>query len=244
MKKMKATPPVLEQKCPACGGAFTINATSRKKRVQCPQCREVVDLADPAAPKDAPASAPEPTAPEWAARCDVLQARIEALEQQVEALSIAPRPHSALLTDSSPMSREQLLAGDGAEVRPVRLPAEKSEARELFRTARSAGGALREIAILVNPGDAAGHALADKLAKILASVGWNVGAVRETQSNTAKHVGLVLSAGPALPIERITATLNALGADGFGLNFQVDPERGDGDAVLLIGASADAKVRK
>ncbi|MEI7774878.1 MAG: hypothetical protein WCK17_08885 [Verrucomicrobiota bacterium] len=40
------------------------------------------------------------------------------------------------------------------EVRPVRLPAEKREARELFRTARSAGGTLREIAILVNPGDA------------------------------------------------------------------------------------------
>ncbi len=238
MKKMKATPPVLEQKCPACGGAFTINTSSRKKRVQCPQCREVVDLAEP---EPEPAG---PAVPEWAARCEMLQARIEALEHQVEALSIAPRPHSALLADSSPMSREQLLAGDGAEVRPVRLPAEKSEARELFRTARSAGGALREIAILVHPGDAAGYALAEKLTKILASVGWNVGAVRETQSSTAKHGGLVLAAGPALPIERITATLNALGADGFGLNFQVDPERGDGDAVLLIGASADAKVRK
>lgn len=239
MKKLKTTPPVLEQKCPACGGAFTINATSRKKRVQCPHCREVVDLAGPA---DSPP--PEPAAPDWAARCDVLQARIEALEQQVEALSIAPRPHSALLADSSPMSREQLLAGDAGEVRPVRLPAENGEARELFHPIPSAGGSLRDIAVLVNPGDSAGRATAEKITKILAVTGWNVGAIRDTQSNTAKHVGLVLSAGPALPVERITTTLNALRAEGFGLSFQVDPDRGGGDAVLLIGASADAKVKK
>ncbi len=234
MKKMPATPPVLEQKCPACGGAFTISATSRKKRVQCPQCREVVDLTDPAAP----------AAPEWAARCEMLQARIETLEHQVEALSIAPRPHSALLPDSSPMSRSQLLAGDTTEVRPVRLPAEKSESQELFRTERRAGDGLREIVILVTPGDAAGHATAEKLTRILAGAGWKVGAIRETQSKSARHAGLILSAGPALPVERITTTLNALRAEGFGLSFQVDPERGDGDAVLLIGANADAKVKK
>ena len=174
----------------------------------------------------------------------MLQTRIEALEQQVEGLSIAPRPHSALFPDSSPMSREQLLAGDAATVRPVRLPEEKGGARELFRTAGSADDALREIAILVNPGDAAGQAAAKKLTKILTDAGWNVRAVRETQPKSAKHVGLILSAGPALPVERITATLNALRAEGLGLNFQVDPERGDGDAVLLIGSSADAKVKK
>lgn len=236
MKKMTTSPPVLEQKCPACGGAFTISATSRKKRVQCPQCREVVDLTDPAAP--------EPPAPAWAARCEMLQARIEALEHQVEALAIAPRPHTALLPDSSPMSREQLLAGDTTEVRPVRLPAEKSESKELFRTERRAGDGLREIVILVTPGDAAGRATAEKLTRILASAGWKVGAVRETPSKSARPAGLVLSAGPALPVERITTTLNALRAEGFGLSFQVDPERGDGDAVLLVGASADVKRKK
>lgn len=228
---MKTPPPVSEHRCPSCGGAFTISATSRKKRVQCPQCREVVDLADPAAP----------AAPEWAARCELLQARIEALERQVEALSVAPRPHSMVLPDSSPMSREQLLAGDATEVRPVRLPAEKSEARELFRTERRAGDPLWEIVILVPPGDDASRSAAEALRRILETVGWNVGAVRDAQSTSAQHAGLVLSAGPALPVERITTTLNALRAEGFGLNFQVDPERGDGDAVLLIGASAKAK---
>jgi len=229
----KATPSVSEQQCPACGGLFTISAASRKKRVQCPRCREVVTLDDPADAAPAPVATPD-----WAARCDQLQARIEALEQQAEARAVAPRPHAALLADSSPMSRAQLLTGDAAPERTVRAPAGDEAAHPVLRPERRAGDPLREIALVVAAGDDTGRAIAENLREILARAGWEVSAIRTAEAKARKHAGLVLAAGPALPTGRITGTMQALREAGLSMSFQLDPERGDGDAVMIIGAGA------
>ncbi|MCE9610845.1 MAG: hypothetical protein K8R23_11685 [Chthoniobacter sp.] len=234
----KATPSVFEQQCPACGGLFTISSASRKKRVQCPRCREVVTLGEPA--DVAPATVPD-APPEWAARCDQLQTRIEALEQQVEALAVAPRPHAALLADSSPMSREQLLAGDAAPERTVRAPVGDDAAQPVFRPERRTGDPLREIALIVAAGDDTGRAIAENLRDILARVGWEVSAIRTTDGKGQKRAGLVLAAGPAVPTGRITGTMQALREAGLSMSFQLDPERGDGDAVMIIGAGVAAE---
>lgn len=232
---MKNSPPsLLEQQCPECAGLFSISSTSRKKRVQCPRCRAVVTLAEP--PAAAPAAEPvAESAPEWAARCDQLQMRIEALEQQVEALAVAPRRHASLLRDSSPMSHAQILGG-------------AEEARPLFRPVLRAGEALWEIALLVATGGGEGRAVAEKLSGILREAGWKVRAVRESDGKPSGRAGLILAAGPALPTARITGTMRALREAGFGMSFQLDPDRGEGDAVLLVGEGAgqekDAAVKE
>ena len=126
---MKTSAPILEQSCPACGGRFTIGSAGRKKKVQCPQCREIVLLNGTVHAEAAPAL---PAAPEWLAHCEKLQARIEALEQQVEALLVAPRARPPLFAENLADFRSER-----AEVSVPEDPPETAEApvprREIFR---------------------------------------------------------------------------------------------------------------
>jgi hypothetical protein len=109
MKKDQPKAASVEQQCPVCGSLFNISSSTRKRKVHCPQCREVVEPIDPgglnsapAAPSPARENPAPPAAPEWLARCEMLQARIEALEQQVEALMVTPRAHTSLLPERLP----------------------------------------------------------------------------------------------------------------------------------------------
>ena len=246
MVKMSA--PILEQSCPACGGRFTVGAASRRKKVQCPQCREVVALSPPSAPNEPPA------APDWLARCEMLQARIEALEQQVETLLVTPRPHSSLLPervhDFRPVTGERLLPGEPAESRAGAAPANGGERREIFRPERPAGEAvpggvlarnfqpaIPEIGLLVAAGDEAARRLAATLTAILARTGWTVRGV--TEAPAPGPGGLTLVAAPTLALHRITGTLAALREAGFAMTFQLDPERGPSETVMIVGAGVE-----
>ena len=244
MKKVKTHAPILEQRCPACGGVFTLSGASRRKKVQCPQCREVVTLTEPAelnGTPDAEAGRDLPAAPDWMARCEMLQARIETLEHQVEALMVIPRPRSPLFPerhhDFSPMSREQLLAGDNGERREIfrrEPPADEAEPRELL--ARTAQSPAPEIGLIVSAGDGAARRLAEKLTGILARAGWKVRGVTEAAVLSQGCRGLTLAAAPTLPLQRVTSTLNALREAGLAMTFQLDPERGPSETVMIVGA--------
>ena len=246
---MKTSAPILEQSCPACGGLFTIGSASRRKKVQCPQCREVVSLTPPDEANGTP-EASLPAVPEWVARCEKLQARIEALEQQVEALMVTPRNRAPLIAerrhDFSAVSREILLPGDPPENHDAPSPAGVGERREVFRTeeippevaARTFHAPTPEIALLVTAGDGAARRLAETLTKILARVGWKVRGVIEGQTLSGGQ-GLTLTAGPTLPLERITCTLNALRAAGFAMTFQLDPGCESSETMLFVEAGAE-----
>ena len=243
----------MEQSCPACGGRFTVGSASRRKKVQCPQCREVVTLSPPSEVHGTPAGCESPAAPDWMARCEMLQARIETLEQQVEALTVAPRPRSSLIServhDFSPVSRERLLPGDPAESHDGAAPANGGERREIFRTEMRAAEAVPreivarnfqtltpEIALLVAAGDGAARRLVEPLTAILAGAGWKVRGVTEDPAPGCR--GLTLAAAPTLPLHRVTSTLHALREAGFAMIFQLDPERGPSETVLIVGAGA------
>ena len=256
MVKMSA--PILEQSCPACGGRFTVGSASRRKKVQCPQCREVVTLSPPSALNGTPdpsAGREVPAAPDWMVRCEMLQARLEALEQQVEALTVAPRTRSSLIPerihDFSPVSRECLLPRDPAERHDGASPADGGERREIFRPEmRAAEAAPREvmarnfqpptpeIALLVAAGDEAARRLVEPLTEILARAGWKVRGVTEDPAPAPGCRGLTLVAAPMLPLHRVTSTLHALREAGFAMIFQLDPERGPSETVLIVGAGA------
>lgn len=251
MKKVKTSAPILEQSCPACGGLFTVSAASRRKKVQCPQCREIVSLPE----SDDVNGTPETdAAPDWLARCEMLQARIEALEHQVEALMVTPRTRAPLIPgrahDFGPVSRQDLLPGDLAEDRGRASHADGGERREVFRTetpaeetvprevvVRSFQPSAPEIGLLVSAGDGAARRVAETLTKILAGSGWKVRGVTEDQATALACSGLTLVASPALPLQRVTSTFNALREAGFAMTYQLDPERGSGETLLIVGAA-------
>ena len=222
---MKTSTPILEQRCPSCGGLFTISAGSRKKRVQCPQCREIVSLVPPPETKgtrDTDAMGDSAAVPGWMARCELLQARIETLEQQVEALMVSPRTRPALiperLDDVSPVPREV---------------AESGAPRGEF--SRSFQAATNDIALVVTAGDSAARRVADTLAEILARAGWSVRGVTENRAMALGCSGITLAASQTLPLQRLTGTLNALREAGFATTLQLDPERGASDTMLIVG---------
>ena len=255
---VKTSAPVLEQSCPACGGRFTVGSASRRKKVQCPQCREVVTLSPPSELKGTPdtsAGSESPAAPDWMARCEMLQARIETLEQQVEALLVTPRTHSSLLPerlhDFNPGSRERRRPGDPRKSHEGAPQTVGEEACEIFRPERPAGAvvpcgvlarnfqpATPEIGLLVPAGDEAARRLAATLTEILARAGWKVRGVTEIPAPAHGHHGLILAAAPTLPLARVTATLSALREAGFAIAFQLDPQREPSETLLIVGAGA------
>ena len=237
MKPVKTNAPILDECCPACGGRFTISAASRRKRVQCPHCREVVSLTPPAEMNGTPA--PAAAAPDWVARCEMLQARIETLEQQVEALAIAPRARTALIPerrhDFSPVPRDDLLPVDPPESREVfRKAAPEPEAAPCAVLARTFHPSTPAIGLLVAAGDGAGRRLAETLTGILSRAGWKIRGVTENPAPAIGLHGLTLVAAPELPLQRVMSTLHALREAGFAMTFQIDPDRGSDETVLIV----------
>lgn len=255
MSMVSAKPSDLERHCPACGGAFTISAGSRKKKVQCPQCREVVTMTEPDASPGTPSpdAGPEvPAAPDWMARCEMLQARIEVLEHQVEALMVTPRTSAPLvserLPDFPPLPRDNPRPADPPESLEAFAPLEHTEPRKIFRAEapadetppaevilRKVQPAVPEIGLLVAAGDGAGLRLAGTLTELLARAGWKVRAPAEDTLLSKSCRGLTLAAPPSLPLPRVTSTLNALRDAGYAMTFQLDPARGLDETVLIVG---------
>src|SRR5580698_1136661 len=95
MVKKSALPETGEAVCPACGAGIKTPAISRRRRIQCPKCREVVFLESSHGPEAEPAPAPPPPAPpsslaETPNRVALLEARVEALEATLrDALAAA-----------------------------------------------------------------------------------------------------------------------------------------------------------
>ena len=95
MVKRHNPPETGETVCPACGAAIKAGSSSRRRRVQCPKCREVVYL-DGLPVQEPEASPPKRDMPEAAAenrsRIDSLEARVEALEATLRDAMAAGQP--------------------------------------------------------------------------------------------------------------------------------------------------------
>lgn len=204
---------------------------------------------------DAPAEGTAP--PDWMARCEILQARIEVLEHQVEALMLPRR------TNPAPPQMPDRFPDFPSAPREARPPAEPPERVEVFAPLERGGqGAISramepldeapaaevilrkvqspapEIGVLVSAGDPAGRKLAENLTEILARLGWRVRDPAEDTVLAKSCRGLTLAAPPTLPLPRVTGTLNALREAGYAMTFQLDPGRGLTGAVLIVGTGA------
>ncbi len=109
MRKNSAPTENTETICPACGAAIKAPQSIRRRRVQCPKCREVV-IIDSTQAKDTETDHPSESAPVPSPRAAEDRMRIEQLEARVAALEAALRDSMASLRESMAASRQTVAA--------------------------------------------------------------------------------------------------------------------------------------
>ncbi len=102
-----------ETACPACGGAIKAPASARRRRVQCPKCREVVFLESMSTlpPMTDVAAAPAPVVnTDERGRIDRLEARVEALEAALRESAVALRQSIEASRETASVLRDSVAA--------------------------------------------------------------------------------------------------------------------------------------
>jgi hypothetical protein len=253
---MTKVSPSQEQRCPACGGKFTVTAPAKKKKIQCPRCRAIVSPASSSlfmqnedAGSDS-ASAPEP---EWKTQCEQLRARIERLENDMESLLRAPPPKprdpKEPISHGSAAAAGELHGGRYA-VSPVSEfsfpPAVTERARPPNESAsfgpprQSAGSKqLEEICLTTTSDDAGTVRVVEMLTAILTDAGWKVRRGTHVGNGAGTSPGLTLIASPALCRERLSRAFTALSAVGFALTLHLDQNRRPNETMLFVGHNVE-----
>lgn len=214
--------------CPSCGAVIKAPPSPRRRRVQCPKCREVVVIESREEP--APAAAkrtvrtPDADAAEQS-RLDSLEARVAALEA-ILAQSHAQTPSTI---PGIPMQKLQWVAGPGERAADFSPEQAKALVHNLG-TVKS-----KEITIRAPAGDriASEHALWFKSA--FERAGWKVRGPEEIEPHSAERA--LSLAVPELPVgQDAAATYLALKAAGFETVPILDspPSSGKGSPLLSL----------
>lgn len=218
-----------ETECPACGAAIKAPPALRRRRVQCPKCREVVFIESSVAQQ--PETTPPPIVPAPAAAVEESR-RIELLEARVEALEAALRDSMTADRASTETAPRKLL---WLTSEPGRSPDFSPEqGRVLFHNL----GNVRTQAITIRTpaGDAAARAHAEWFKAIFEKAGWTVRGPEEIAPGTAA-AGLSLAV-PELPVAKeAAATYFALKAAGFEFIPVLDEAlraKGTGAAAMAL----------
>ncbi len=219
MRKISVAAESSETACPACGAAIKAPASARRRRVQCPKCREVVFLEISSGMQADP---PPPAAPPKSAVVDD-RSRINLLEARVEALEAALRDSMAANRTPPPgtTGRKLLWLTTDPDQAPDFSP---EQGRVLFHNL----GSVRSQAITIRTpvGDRAARARAEWFKSIFERAGWTVRGPEEIAPGAAA-AGLSLAV-PELPVAReAAATYFALKAAGFEAVPILDAALGD-----------------
>jgi hypothetical protein len=218
--------------------------------VQCPHCREVVMLPEasalPASMETNCTSDCSPRMHSSTARCELLKARIVALEQQVEALLVSRLAAAPLDTSLTVAAHDSPVLDNASGSRngaPRKTELELHAAPSFSEPERPALAVrpflIPAISILVPAGDGLARHVGDKLSALLVRASWEVRGIAEDVLATHGRSGLTLAAPSSLPLARVTATLSALRQGGFDVGLQLDPNRRTSDVVLIVGAQAE-----
>jgi predicted RNA-binding Zn-ribbon protein involved in translation (DUF1610 family) len=208
-----------ETVCPSCGAGIKAIPSAKRRRVQCPKCREVVVLESDSRKEietDLPLSPkPDTTNPantEARERIDLLESRVELLEAALAGAMAAA--HTANL----PSIQRKLMwitTGTGQS------PAYSSE-QDRALTYNLAGVRSQTIQIRTPAGDPDARAHAEWFKAIFERAGWIVEGPEEILPHTPIS-GLTLAI-PDLPVSKDTAeTYLAMKAAGFETNAILDP---------------------
>lgn len=253
--------------CPSCGAELVLGSVARN-RVQCPKCRQTIELA--AQPADGEGSdAGDADHEACRAQITELSARVAALESEVarliatNATATPPstgdgktsldsvRAETVEVPEPSPFAR--MLSGsangtDGrgavAAVRPDGVqpkPQDVTDYREqlLLRTLKSAGSGA--INVCVTESDYSAQMFARRVASIFVRAGWSVRGIEVKPLPPELHALTLATSG-----ERLTAGAaaihHAFAEAGYTLVYQIDPELPGADPVLIIPFDASAEI--
>ena len=186
MVKRHGPPETGETVCPACGAAIKAAPSSRRRRVQCPKCREVIFI------ESLHGEEPEPNSParntpgavgEDRGRLELLEARVEALEATLRDAMAAGRTTAAnttqrkLLWITSPPGRSPEFSSEQGQALIHNLGGVRSQA----------------ITIRTPTGDDAARAHAEWFKSIFERAGWTSSTVPEEITPDAAVSGLSLA---------------------------------------------------
>ncbi len=214
-----------ETPCPACGAAISTTSIGRRRRVQCPKCREIVELSaieKPAALPPAPAEDARAPLEKIAA----LEARIAALEAAAKA---AGNVQPLEIVVQRPAQKWKWLApsaGHEAE----KLPTDVAEV--FLQNLGNYDG--QTIAIQIAAGNARAASRASSLKEVFDRAHWTVvGPAKVTPRNA--EAGLFLAVG-GLPLPPAAAAAYfAMTTSGFGVQSFLDPKLRNEETILIVG---------
>jgi len=210
MVKTHAPPDASEAVCPSCGAGIRAAPSARRRRVQCPKCRQVVVLESSSGQEPPPTSPPPvPPTPDIAAAEN--RTRIDSLEARVEALEAALRDSMAAARTATPGTPQRKLVW--VTTTPGQAP-EFSPEQDHALSYNLAGVRSQAITIRTPAGDPAARAHAEWFKAIFERAGWTVRGPEEIPPDTAVS-GLSLAV-PEIPVAKeAAATYLALKAAGF-----------------------------
>ncbi len=218
-----------ETPCPSCGAPIRTASIGRRRRVQCPKCRAVVELRAPGKP--APSLAPieaAATGELWdpAAKIAALEARVAALEAAAKA-GAGALPLEIII--QRPERKWKWLAHSDRhddETVPTNI------AEVFLQNLRNYDGQTITIQIAKNDPHVVARAMA--LKAVFDRADWTVFGPGEV---TPRHsdAGLFLAIG-SLPLPPAAAAVYfAMTTSGFTLESFLDPKLGDDETVLIVG---------
>jgi hypothetical protein len=225
-----------ETACSACGAVIKAPPSKRRRRVQCPKCREVVFIeaaaGKPAETAPQPETSPQPavaTAPSVDER-----SRVDLLEARVEALEAALRDSMAARQAVSPGSAERKFVWITSE--PARGPEFSPEqGQALIQNLKNVR--TQAITIRTPAGDFSARVHAEWFKSVFERAGWTVHGPEEVAPGAAA-AGLSLAV-PEVPVaKQAAATYFALKAAGFEaipvLDPSLDSARGEEPAAMAL----------
>lgn len=245
-----ATPEFHEERCPACGVAFRL--ADRRKRVQCPHCMEIVELAPdkPAGRSATPASAKEISEIKARlAQVEQLEARIAALERELSDLRAAATPAVAAsatvpaIKASPPMAKAAKAPPEPApkliwhEQRLSEIAAAADEmpaAQHETLVANLAALGSRRIMIQATPGYGSAALRASRFREIFNQAKWTVPAVVAASDRLGGRPLALVSQSGSMPRE-MAELFVALTASGFRPMSLIDPTLDGCDPILCVG---------
>jgi hypothetical protein len=211
MVKGPVPPQPGETVCPVCGAGIKTSASAKRRRVQCPKCREVVDIESALRPGSDRLSASSVEMSATAGATTEVRGRLESLEARVEVLEAALRDAMTAARANAPGApQRKLLWISATPGQPPQFSREQGDA-----LVHNLGGVRSQAITIRTPaGDPAALAHAEWFKANFERAGWAVHGPEEITTQTP--IGGLSLAVPELPVARdAAATYLALKAAGF-----------------------------
>jgi phage FluMu protein Com len=232
---MKIQSDLRDIRCPSCSTPLHTSGLTRRRKVQCPKCRETVDLAAEAAPERAPTAPPplpDPHAAEIAelrarvAHLEALEARVAELERALETAATAPIPQA----DRPPTAKHKIRWMPHGDL--FRDAGFSEEAASILVHNLSA---VRPHAITIRSpaGDAAARDRAQCFKDLFERGKWSVRGPHDTYAPVGER-GLILAVRTFPVPAEVTAAFIALTASGFSVISRLDPHLDSDEALLIV----------